>query len=341
MSGPIRRSLAVWKRRARAGALVAAAALPLAGCHSEPELVPLDRQELDKLDALRHHDGKSAYVKDRGTLFVTLDQNLRKWRELCTRTDVADIDQRMSLEVVLTRQVYYNFDSILNELEHGTDPDQRVTAAAALGFSRIPAPDEPGGDPEFPALHPRAIAPLLAVIESGQDDLVVNALLSIGRIASPDTPRELLIDLMLRHHSADVRANATLALARIVTPSDAALVVGPLFSALGDSAPTVRLHAIKALGSIGDRTAEGPLIDRLRRDETPLVQACAAMELGRLGGFNAVDFLIEGLQSDASLLAFQCHQALVRISHRTDLRGYKEWLEWWQKAPENRDRPRG
>ncbi len=325
-------------RLSRSFALV----LPLAlfACKSaDPKIEPLQPREMEALEALRRYDPKTGQVKDKGTLFVSLDQNLRKWRELGTRTEIADIDQRTSLEVVLTRQVYYNFDTILGELEHGTDPEHRVTAAAAVGFSRIPAPDQPGGDPAFPLIHPRAVAPLITVIESGQDELVINALLSLGRIAAPETPRDLLIELMVKHHNADVRANAALALAQVATPADAPLLMAPLFSSLGDPNPMVRLHAVKALGKIGDRTAHGPLIDRLRRDDTPLVQACAALELGKIGDWGTVNYLIDGLESSAPLVAFQCHQALVRITKRTDLKGYRAWREWWMEAAQNNDRP--
>ncbi len=322
--------------RQRSLATAKAMAFAAAACQSnEPTIEPMSLHEREQLAALRHYDPKSARLEDKGTLFVTLDQNLRKWRELGVRTEIADIDQRTSLEVVMTRQVYYNFDTILNELQHGTDPEHRVTAAAALGFSRIPAPDQPGGDPSFPVVHTRAVAPLLAALESPQTELVENALLSIGRIGAPETPRALLVELMVQHHNADVRANAALALAQVATPEDAPLIMGPLFSALGDVSPMVRLHAVKALGKLQDNEVRAALVDRLRRDDTPLVRACAALELGKIGDAGTVSYLIEGLQSEAQLVAFQCHQALVRITKKTDLRGYVSWRDWWDNSPAN------
>lgn len=327
-------------RRITASSL-AALLLALAACRTEPELTPLNAKERADLEALRRHDPKDGMVTDRGTLFVSLDQNLRKWRELCSRTDVADIDQRSSLETVLTKQVYWNFDTILAELEHGSDPDHRVTAAAAIGFSRITPPEDPGGDPDFPAVHRRAVGPLLQIIESGQDELVINSLLSLARIHEPTTPREILIELMVKHHHADVRANAAYALSELATPADGPLLMPPLFSALSDRSPMVRLHAVKALGRIGDKAARAPMVERLQRDDTPLVQACAAMELGKLGDYTTVGALIEGLQSEAQLLSFQCHHALVRLTGQHELKGYSAWREWWDKAKENRDRPQG
>ncbi len=323
------------------GSLATAAAFAAACSSAEPPLQPLSLEEKRTLAELRRSDPNLGRIEDKGTLFLSLDQNLRKWRELSSRSELGDVEQRSSLEYVLTREVYFNFDVVLNELEHGSDPEHVVVAAAALGFSRIPAPDEPGGDPTFPALHPRAVAPLLEKIESSNDDVVMNALLSVGRIAAPETPRQLLVELMVKHHNAGVRANAALALASVCTPADAPLVQGPLFSSLSDSDPTVRLHAVKALGRLEDRSAQGPLIERLRRDDTPLVRACAALELGKVGDWTAVTYLIEGLQSDAPIVAFQCHKTLVRLTGKTDLKGYRAWREWWSEAPENRDRPRG
>ncbi len=308
-------------------------------CTSTPELQPLSAKERAEIDALRRHDPRDGIVTDKGTLFVSLDQNLRKWRELCARTDVSDMDQRRSLEVVLTTQVYWNFDTILGELEHGTDPDHKVTAAAAIGWSRIPAPDEPGGDAEFPAVHRRAVPPLLVVIGSGQDELVVNALLSLARLRDPATPRDLLVELMVKHHHADVRGNAAYALSELAAPVDGVLLPS-LFSSLSDPSPEVRLHVLKALGRIGDKAAVAAMVERLQRDDTPLVRACAAMELGKLGDWSTVSPLIDGLNSDAPLLAFQCHHALVRLTGQQDLKGYTAWREWWNGAKENSDRAR-
>lgn len=330
-----------WIDRTRRFAAAGALAL-LAACSTpEPVLEPITPEErAGLLKAFEQFDPASARIDDPGTLFMTLDQNLRKWRELSARTEISDIEQRSSLEEVLTKQVYYNFDAVLNELQHGIDPEHRVIAAAALGFSRIPAPDEPGGDPEFPALHPRAVAPLMETIESGNDELIVNALLSLGRIGAPETSRQALVELMVKHHNASVRANAALALSAVCTPADSPLVLGPIYSALSDPNPTVRLHAVRALGKLQEKGALGPLLDRLRHDDTPLVKACAALELGRIGDFTAVSYLIDGLQSEAQIVTFQCHRSLVRITGEKEIKGYKAWREWWDASERNPERLR-
>ena len=329
-AGPLRHSVT---------AVAAVAAVALAGCQG-PDTVPLTPKEQQEHAWLKKSDPNAGKIAERGTLFMSLDQNLRTWRRLTTSTEVGDISQRDSIEQALTRQVYINFDAILDELEHGRDPEHKIVAAAALGFSRIPAPDEPGGNPNYPVLHSRAVAPLLAALDSGNDQIVMNSLLSIGRIASPETPRDVLIELMVTHHAEDVRANAALALAAIVTEADAPLVVGPLYSALSDPSHKVRLHAIKALVRVHDPNTQPALLNILRKDPMPLVQACAAMELGRIGNWDAIDALIEGLHVNHYLLFFECQRSLMRLTGESK-KDYVEWRAWWDKNENNPQRVRG
>jgi HEAT repeat protein len=328
------------RRRIRSGLLAGGLAGLLAGCQT-PDTVPLTLKEQQEVGWLnKKSDPNAGKIAERGTLFTSLDQNLRTWRQLTTSTEVGDISQRDSIEQALTRQVYINFDAILDELEHGTDPEHKVVAAAALGFSRIPGPDEPGGNANFPVLHPRAVGPLLAVLESGNDQIVMNALLSLGRIAAPDMPRDMLVELMVTHHSEDVRANAALALASIVTDADASLVVAPLYSALSDPSHKVRLHAIKALVRVHDPNTQPALLNILRKDPMPLVQACAAMELGRIGNYDAIDALIEGLHVNHYLLFVECQRSLMKLTGESK-KDYTEWRTWWDKNPNNPQKVRG
>jgi HEAT repeat protein len=319
----------------RAAVVAAAGLAPLGGCKSQPDTVPLTPAEQQDLSWINRIDPNRGKITERGTLFTSLDQNLRTWRKLTTSTEVGDVAQRNSIEQALTRQTYINFDTILDELEHGTDPEHKTVAAAALGFAKIPGPDEPGGNSDFPALVPRAIPPLLTTLESGNDQLVMNALLSLSRIASPDMPRDLLIELMITHHNEDVRANATLVLAAIVTPADDTLVGPSLFAALSDPSHKVRLHAVKALGRIGDRNSQPALLNLLKSDPMPLVQACAAMEIGHIGNVYAVTPLIEGLKTGNDLVVYECQNSLLKLTGETTRRKYEDWRLFWSQSPKN------
>jgi len=316
-------------------ALAAAGVGLLVACKSQPETAPLTPAEQQQYSWINRLDPKRGKIAERGTLFTSLDQNLRTWRKLTTSTAVADVEQRNSIEQALTRQAYVNFDAILDELEHGTDPEHKTVAAAALGFAKIPAPDEPGGNPDFPTLTPRAVGPLLHTLESGNDQLVMNSLLSLSRIAAPDTPRDLLIELMVNHHNEDVRANATLVLAAIVTPADDTLVGPALFSAVADRSDKVRLHAVKALGRIGDRNSQPVLLNLLKSDPMPLVQACAAMELGHIGDVRAIPPLIEALSTGNEIVVYACQTSLLALTGETRRMKQPEWRAWWNESPKN------
>ena len=200
--------------------LVVALLSGLSACSAtSPSEAPRENtaEEEDRLKILRDADTNMGPMEDTATLFITLDQNLRSWRELSASGVREDQLKLESLEQAMTRLVYLNFDAILAALD-GDDPEYRVTAAAALGFSWIPAPDEPGGDPEFPVVHPRAVGPLVDSLDEGDDALTQNALLSLARIGSPETPHAIVLEILVAHHNPQVRSNAGFALIRLLTP---------------------------------------------------------------------------------------------------------------------------
>ena len=119
----------------------------LAGCVDVPrktgEPVPLTEEEIAFLEKLR--DPKVASViEETPELFFNLNQMLSAWQESYqNKKSKKHVRIYTSLEAMLTRWVYLNFDKIMVQLEEGSQPN-RVIAATALGFCRIP------DDPDFP-----------------------------------------------------------------------------------------------------------------------------------------------------------------------------------------------
>src|SRR5262249_19643351 len=72
---------------------LASAAALLAAC-SAPDTVPLTPKEQQDLAWLKKTDPNAGKIEERGTLFMSLDQNLRTWRKLTMSTEVGDISQR-------------------------------------------------------------------------------------------------------------------------------------------------------------------------------------------------------------------------------------------------------
>jgi HEAT repeat protein len=75
----------------------------------------------------------------------------------------------------------------------------------------------------------------------------------------PETPRDPIFDLLLRHHNPEVRANAALAAARLITPEEAPRWLADLAAALDDDEAKVRLHVATALGKTHHPDAAFPL----------------------------------------------------------------------------------
>jgi hypothetical protein len=312
----------------RSWLLAALASGWLAACSGGPETVqePLTAEDLAERAAPREPP-LLGRVEGREFLFTNLDQNLRSWRVLSSSGQVTKQYQLRSLEDALTQHVYLNFDTILNELQDG-DPQFRPIAAAALGFSVIPAPEEPGGDPAYPQVHERAVQPLVNVIQEGDDVLTQNALLALACIASPVTPIDLIKELALTHHEEDVRSNAALVLAKVLQPHHRDQVLTALYAALGDESAKVRLHVVSALGAVREHASGGQLIGVVTTDDSTLVRANAVRVLGDLGVEESIPLLISGLQSPS--LRNECRRSLTRITEEDFGDNVDRWRNWYQ-----------
>lgn len=305
--------------------------LALSACSTGPdvEYEPLTDAEIAELSREKPSSpGELGKVQSRDTLFVTLDVNLRRWREVVSSGELKQQYTLPSLERALKRHVYLNFETVLHELEAG-DPHYRPVAAAALGFSVRPAEGEPDYDPRMPPVHARAIEPLVRCIENGSDDLARNALLSLWVIGSPDTPIDLLLEVLSSHHDDEVRSNAALVLARVLRPDDSGQALSVLLAALQDPASKVRLHALTALGVLEDKDAYGELIGILTGNDMPLIRANAARQLGSLGDLRAVPFLVGGLQ--VARVGPQCRRSLIELTGQDLGPKSEDWVAWLRR----------
>jgi len=185
------------------------ALLLITGCATPPvEKIPLTDAETEFINSLE--DPKARSVKeDIPSLFFRLNQLVKSWRDAATlESSRKNRTLYTNIGAMLTRIVYFNFDKIHDQLENGSQPN-RLIAAGALGFSRIPENDR------FPQVYQKAITGLLRALESGDDAITGNALLSLSVLGDTSTPVEEVLGLMTQHHNPDVRANAALCLSAI------------------------------------------------------------------------------------------------------------------------------
>jgi hypothetical protein len=217
------------------------------------------------------------------------------------------MNEERPLENVLTIEVVSHFDQVLETFETG-GRERRLIAAWALGFSRVPAN---GMGIESP--HAQAVEALSAALEHSDDEMLRNELLALWKLGDPSTPTQPLLDMMVRHHDPDVRANAALALGTVLTPAGAGRMSDSLLVALEDSEPRVRLHAVGIAQRFPSPASSQRMEQLLPREEWPYVRAAMATALGAARSRSAAPVLLEMLSSPRAVEVGAARVALAQI----------------------------
>jgi len=293
----------------------------------KPKPIPLTKEEIAFLKKLE--DPKTFSIKqETPVLFQNLGNLLTAWLESSlAKENPKHIRIYTDLGELLTRRVYVNFDTILDQLDNGPPPN-KVIAAAALGFSRIPE------NPKFPQVYKRAETALLNVLDCGNDAIVENALLGLYNLGDPDTPLEKILDIMVQHHDPDVRANAALALQSIVTPAKADMVLPYLLPGLKDDEPKVRNHCILVALKLKEKSTLTALVDLLG-DSYALIQANAAKAIGEIGDVTFCGSLIPKLKSRYPIVREYTLLSLKKLSGEDFGNDYDSWQKWWGKKDQS------
>lgn len=316
------------RARLRAAARRALGALPLSaallagtlavGCASTPEPPPLaSAEELREQDLMLRLvealDTSTAVDPDQ--LMNRLERLLPSWQAE-QRKGRAD-----AIEVVITSLVVPQY-VIVREMFRSGPHERRLVAAWALGFTRVP-----NNDLGIASMHIDAQATLVRALPTLPDDVLANALLALWKIGEPSTPVDALADLILNHHDALVRANATLALGRVLREDTARRGVEAVLVALDDVDATVRVHAASVARSFPDRAYLARLESLIAEETTPLAQARMASALGALGSPSSAHLLIPLLRGESELVAVYAREALVEIFGEDRGRDPAAWHE--------------
>jgi len=203
-----------------------------------------------------------------GYFLTEFDASLRAWTNLALAGSGREDERiRRGLEKEMSQRARKRQADLLDELENGA-PKNRAVAAAALGFT---------GDPAV-------VGPLYAALSDPDEDVVLNSLVGLGHLASPDTPPAEVCYLLGNDPDAWVRSNAAYVLSSVVgsggeTPE---LVLRSCREALADPEPGVRAQCASTLGLAHDVRAIDELGDLLY-DDVDLVAAAAASALSLIG----------------------------------------------------------
>jgi hypothetical protein len=204
-------------------------------------------------------------------------------------TQKQEAEKQAAMAGLLATYVDDHFDAVVSDLRFGS-PRHRRTMAAALGFSG----------------RTDAVPPLMEALKDQYADVVQHALLALAELARAETaqkgklPKDVVdpepIAAYLRHPNAAIRSNAAMVLARVANPNTPRSLLLVLTSAVEDSDPVVRTHAVAALGSFGGKESFPYLVKALH-DEVLLVRVRAALSLGRMRDREAAPYLVAMLRN--------------------------------------------
>lgn len=241
---------------------LAACAL-VAGCNSTkpndgPQ--PLTPEEL----ASRNQPRKQAPI---GAFLVDVDGQIRAWNRLFLSGET-DEDKRKArlLELNLMSETKKRREELVQELTSGA-PNNRIVAAAALGFTR----------------EPQAQGPLLAALSEPDERLRSAALMGLWLLGRSDTPLDRVCELLRNSTSEEERNNAALCLLTLVKAGASGdCVLQAARTGIVDPSPGVQSQSILLLAQLKDLESFQPIADGLH-SEVNIVALASARALAYLG----------------------------------------------------------
>ena len=302
--------------------LLACLGLSLASCSSTPTAEEKDDEPRFSVEG---YDENSLRLEEKpiGLLLAEIDGSVRAWTNLTLTASTQE--QRKKAELLdknLAMVAKNRLDDLIVQLENGP-PNNRMRAAAAVGFSRDPA----------------ALSPLLTALHDPERDVVHNALLGLAVLQQADTPLAVVCDLFHSSDDAQTRSNAIYALLNVVMAGGGSQCVVPTArTGLNDPEPFVRAQATLLL-SLYCSPEDVDSIDELLYDEQPFVAVSAMRSLIHIALCGSVS-----MGPSARALASSIDRVEPRVRPRVlgALRALREadlgpeagpWLEWAFKLP--------
>lgn len=270
----------------------AAAAVFSAGCKSsgEAESKPTETPtETAVVETPAAPAGPAAEAPEaRNERLLKLEWACDQW---WAATQKQEYEKQASMASLLRTYVGDHFEKVVSDLRFGS-PRHRRTMAAALGFSERPeavAPLHEALKDQYGEVVQNALVALWQLAKAEP----------VGNGPAPAT----LVDPeaiapYLRHPKSEIRSNAAMVLARIASPKSPRALLLVLVGAAEDADAATRSHAIAALGGIGDKEVF-PYVVKALHDPVQLVRIRAALALGRMKDPEAAQYLLAVLADAA------------------------------------------
>jgi len=307
--------------------LSAVPVLWLAGCASTPDEKSPAAEAAERSTAPEHPIAAIVEASNKpepiGMLLVTLDQEITAWNNLflMAQTEVERSKAR-NLEKTIMTTAYNRRAELLEQLETGP-PNNRIVAAAALGFTRDPSVQ----------------SPLLAALDDQHPEVVSSALIGLWLLGRADTPLDRIAAQLTGGETEDVRTNAALCLSTLVRAGARGESAQPaLRVGMVDRAATVRAHCALALAELGDTDSFQAIADMLNEDTTLSIAAGAraisfmAKQDVKLRGKAARALVTVWLRADEPVKS-SLFRSMVELSGTNYGTDEEEWSKWATRLP--------
>ncbi len=268
--------------------LAAAAAVVLGGCSSTneaPETRATDAPVAVAPVGMAPAGGPPPESPDvRNERLLKLEWACDQW---WSATQKQEYEKQASMANLLRTYVGDHFEKIVSDLRFGS-PRHRRTMAASLGFSEradAVAPLQEALKDQYGEVVQNALVALWQLSKAE----------TVGAERSGPRPLDLVdteqIAPYLRHPKPEIRSNAAMVLSRVASPKTPRALLLVLVGASEDTDAATRSHAIAALGAVGDKEVF-PYVVKALHDPVQLVRIRAALALGRMKDPEAVSYLI-------------------------------------------------
>ena len=274
------------------------------GCTDKEEKEKIDLQEIkEDRRGLDYRGTASANV------MMQLDNLLKRWHSAQRKMDPYAFD----LEKELSELSRGHFSALIKELQGGN----AFIAAAALGFS---------GDM-------RAIPYLLDALKAGALAVRSNAAMSLGHIASDQTPMASLYQHLHDDPEASVRAMIAFAIGQIITKKDDLGALPHLLRALNDKAVAVRNNVVLALEKTESKEAGRAIVATTLNDEVATVRYNSIRVLSIFSDKEYITPLINKLRDRIPEIAAAALQALKDMTGKDFGLDVGKWEKWAGMPP--------
>jgi len=258
-----------------------------------------------------------------GKFLADMATSIQAWsQKTWSSTSSADLRKQNLLEHHITQMARDRKEDLLHVLEAGPQ-HSRVIAAAAIGFTR----------------HQDVLSPLLDAIDDPDPRLVSNALLGLTILEHPDTPTEPITSILRYDADPQLRWGAAYCARTLVERGvNNEELTEAARSALHDTEPVVRAQCCLLLGIVADAESFAA-IEGLLRDKVPLVTAAAVRAIGLLGERSAelkgdcARALTGELGSESREMRSRVRMSLVKLSNRDYGNDVDRWRVWSSRLP--------